>query len=172
MLHVVTHGKPDTAMPGFHTQLSPEDVATVVDYVRAAFMVPAPMSEQIASKVMEVVSASASIVDMNASMPDNLQGDPMMGQGLYAGNCSTCHGMNGDGQGPRAYFILPKPRNFQHAGSRSTYNRPALYRAIARGTLGSEMPAWDTVLNPQQIADLAEYVFRTFIRPETAALEP
>ena len=41
-----------------------------------------------------------------------------------------------------------------------------LYKAIAEGTRGTEMPAWDKVLNPQEIADVAEYVYAAFIRPE------
>ena len=75
----------------------------------------------------------------------------------------TCHGKDGDGRGPRAYFINPKPRNFLHAGSRAELNRPELYEHIGEGVRGTEMPAWDKVLTPQQIADVAEYVFRQFI---------
>ena len=42
----------------------------------------------------------------------------------------------------------PDPRNF-----------------IGKGKLGTEMPAWEKVLEPQQIADLSEYVFTAFIHP-------
>ena len=33
------------------------------------------------------------------------------------------------------------------------------------GKLGTEIPAWSKVLTEQEIADVAEYVFRKFIRP-------
>jgi mono/diheme cytochrome c family protein len=92
-----------------------------------------------------------------------LLGDAARGRELYRANCVACHGEEGDGRGPRAYFILPKPRNFTHPASRSAYNRPHLYHSIARGKLGTEMAAWDTVLDPQSIADVAEYVYRRFI---------
>ena len=74
-------------------------------------------------------------------------------------------GEDGDGRGPRGYFINPKPRNFLHAASRAALNRPTLHRVISKGKLRTEMPAWDKVLDPQQIADLSEYVFTSFIQP-------
>ena len=83
---------------------------------------------------------------------------------LYVANCTTCHGEVGDGRGPRAYFINPKPRNFTHAAARSVLNRPALFEAISKGRLYSEMSAWDKVLSNQQIADVVEYVFKEFIQ--------
>ena len=52
-------------------------------------------------------------------------------------------------------------------------NRVALYAGIAEGRLMSEMPAWKQVATPQQMADVAEYVFQTFIRDGgTAAAAP
>ena len=35
--------------------------------------------------------------------------------------------------------------------------------------LGTEMPAWRQVATPQQIADVAEYVFQSFVRASVAA---
>jgi mono/diheme cytochrome c family protein len=173
MIHVATYGKPDTAMPGFQKQLPVEDITAVVDYVRTAFVPPLP-AEGVASLDQRLrVTDGATLdatgkVDMTLPLPKGLVGDPDRGIALYLMNCSACHGADGDGQGPRAYFILPKPRNFHHPASRETYNRPALYKAIARGRLGAEMPAWDTVFDDQQIADVAEYVYRAFIRPDRA----
>ena len=162
MLQVVAYGKADTAMPGFSTQLAPEHIAAVVSYVRGAFMgvgeEPAP---SVGAGDRALVHPGA---DLQASFPDGLIGDAGVGHGLYAANCAVCHGVDGDGKGPRAYFILPKPRNFGHPAARHSLNRPALYRAIAKGTRGSEMTAWEKVLAPQEIAHVAEYVFEAFIR--------
>jgi len=99
-------------------------------------------------------------------MPEELKGDPQRGMALYMLNCTACHGSAGDGEGPRAYFIRPKPRNFLLPASRRSLNRPALFRGIARGKPGTEMPAWEKVLNRQQIADIAEFVFQRFIMQE------
>jgi mono/diheme cytochrome c family protein len=174
MITSVTHGRPDTAMPGFGSQLNTMDIEAVVDYVRAAFM-QAPAGEGISGTYAHGTPAAASAppekhehhhsgkIDMKAQMPKGLIGDARRGGKFYQQNCATCHGKEGDGRGPRAYFINPKPRNFLHAGSRAELNRPELYEHIGEGVRGTEMPAWDKVLTPQQIADVAEYVFRQFI---------
>ncbi len=86
-------------------------------------------------------------------------------------NCVFCHGVRGDGLGPRSSFITPKPRNFMHPDSRATLNRPALFKAIIIGKPGTVMPAWGKVLGPQQIADVAEFVFQDFIQPEPALID-
>ncbi|MBI1956005.1 MAG: c-type cytochrome, partial [Acidobacteria bacterium] len=71
-----------------------------------------------------------------------------LGKTTYTRNCAPCHGVNGDGQGPAAYLLYPKPRNFQAARFRlvSTWDSvPAdedLFRTISRGMPGSAMPSW------------------------------
>jgi mono/diheme cytochrome c family protein len=44
-------------------------------------------------------------------------------------------------------------------------NRPALFDAISTGKRGTVMPAWKTVLDEQQIANVAEFVFEAFVHP-------
>ena len=111
-------------------------------------------------------------VDMDAPFPAGLKSDFKRGRGIYMTNCTACHGVRGDGLGPRAYFIQPKPRNFLHIESRSMFNRPALFRAIMMGKAGTVMPAWGTVLSPQQVADVAEFVYQDFIHPNPDEIEP
>jgi len=104
--------------------------------------------------------------DMSLPLPRGLKGDPDKAAVFFMQNCATCHGTSGDGEGPRAYFINPPPRNFLLESSRQRLNRPELFDAISIGRTGSEMPAWRTVLSEQEIANLAEFVFQTFISPE------
>jgi len=101
--------------------------------------------------------------DMSLPMPQGLKGDIEKGRDFYMQNCYTCHGVTGAGDGPRAYFINPVPRDFLLEASRQYLNRPALFEAITNGRTGSEMPSWGKVLNPQEIANVAEYVFQSFI---------
>lgn len=163
MLEVVRYGKADTAMPGFSTQLEDNDISKVVDYVRQAFMdLPGERGKSHSG------SEELAGLDMEAPLPQGLYGDVSRGAAYYRQNCVACHGESGDGKGPRAYFILPKPRNFHHDAARHTLNRPNLYTAIARGSNGTDMPAWDVILSGQQIADIVEYVYQTFIRPKTS----
>jgi mono/diheme cytochrome c family protein len=102
--------------------------------------------------------------DMKAPFPSGLNGDAAKGKAFYDSNCAECHGVKGDGQGPRAYFIRPVPRNFTDERSRLTLNRPAIYAATFFGRNGTEMPAWSKVLSEQEIANVSEFVFQTFIR--------
>ncbi len=160
MVRSVTFGRPDTAMAGFRDQLAPAQIEAVVDYIRTAFMGQGADSS--------MVEAAPVRIDMELPFTSGLVGDPVRGQAFYLQNCVACHGERGDGQGPRAYFILPKPRDFTLEASRATLNRPVLYEAIAKGRRGAEMPAWETVLDAQTMTDIAEYVFQTFIRLQKA----
>jgi len=112
-------------------------------------------------------------VDMSLPYIGGLKGTAARGKAFYDDNCATCHGIKGDGQGPRAYFIRPVPRDFLGEEARMTLNRPALQAAISAGRVGTEMPAWSKVVDEQQIADVAEYVLQSFIlsAPATARSE-
>jgi mono/diheme cytochrome c family protein len=110
----------------------------------------------------------ASAFDPTLPLPLGLSGKLQRGASFYRANCVACHGPKGDGQGPRAYFINPPPRNFIDPAMRSRLNRPLLFAAIHAGRLGTEMPAWSKVASDQQIADVAEYVFQTFVLGSTA----
>lgn len=174
MLDSVTRGRPGTAMAGFGDRLPPQDVEAVVDYVRAALMVPETAISGIKAhggregdKAEEPARA-----DMRLPMPDGLKGDPDKGGRFYMANCATCHGAAGDGKGPRAYFINPKPRNFHDPAAQAGFNRPAIYAATAMGRQGTEMPAWSKVLSGQEIADVAEFVFQRYIQSGAKARKP
>ena len=170
----ITHGRPGTAMVGWKTQLSSTDIQMLAEHVhqtyvqgdahRLASAPAAPISGTRAHGGREADAASTSAkVDMTTGLPNGLKGDFKRGGAFYLANCATCHGARGDGAGPRAYFINPKPRSFVTEGSRASFNRLALYVAISEGRLGTEMPAWSKVTTPQQMADVTEYVFQAFI---------
>lgn len=174
MVGSVTNGRPGTGMAPFSGRLSGADIEAVVDYVRTALMVP--QSETISgvrahggrsTDVAPQAKQKPPVVpaDMSLPLPNGLKGDAAKGGKFYDANCATCHGVKGDGKGPRAYFINPKPRNFRSAESQAILNRPVIYMSTAMGKLGTEMPAWSKVLTDQEIADVSEYVFRRFIRP-------
>jgi cytochrome c len=67
------------------------------------------------------------------------------GKRLYANYCVACHGEKGDGNGPAAKYLNPKPRNFGEGKFRlvSTVNRRPtdqdLLRVLERGMPGSAM---------------------------------
>lgn len=175
MITAVTTGKPGSAMAGFGSRLQAPDIEAVVDYVRAALMVPQTDisgTDAHAGRAGSSPAAKAapkapgpSGADMKQPMPNQLKGDPIAGGRFYMGNCATCHGAKGDGKGPRAYFINPKPRNFLDPAFTAAFNRPAIYAATSMGRLGTEMPAWSKVLSDQEIANVTEFVFTRFVQP-------
>lgn len=176
MVEAVTNGRSGTAMASFKSQLPKKDIEAVVDYVRAVLMVP---ESQISGTMAHGGGAremgknhgahgplpATPSADMTLPLPSGLKGDAAKGKKFYLANCATCHGDKGDGKGPRAYFINPKPVNFLSEKSRASLNRPTLFTIIAAGKLGTEMPAWRHVLNDQEMANVAEYVFRAYIEP-------
>jgi DMSO reductase family type II enzyme heme b subunit len=69
----------------------------------------------------------------------------LSGPRLFTQYCAACHGENGDGNGPAARFLYPKPRNLREGQFRlvTTTNRiPSdedLMRVVVRGMPGSAM---------------------------------
>ena len=200
MIASVTHGRKETAMMSFSHRLTNDEIGFVVDYIRNTFMkgpvvADASMSDLAASSgrhsagghgaarghapaglgasmVPRLPPPVEPAVDMTAPLPGALQGDFNNGRIIYLRSCVACHGPRGDGLGPRSHFINPKPRNFLHPESRRQLNRPELFKAIVIGKTGTVMPAWGKVLGPQQVADVAEFVFQDFIHPDPDSIEP
>jgi len=169
MIASVTYGRPNTPMPGFGTQLSPAEIAAVVDMIRAEFMTADAAAESAPQDFHHPGNGVYGPVGPAAEkpgVPDDYAGDAARGALLYAKNCVACHGADGHGDGPRAYFIFPKPRNFHDPASRAYLDRRTLYSGIKFGVVGKEMPAWGKVLSDAQIADVAEYVFRQFLEDD------
>lgn len=200
MLTSVTFGRKQTAMMSFANRLSEEEIGAVVDYIRETFMkgpvvadagmtdlsqgargghggggqprAPSSIGAHGMAPGLGQPQAQVAQADMSEGFPGGLQGDFERGRDIYLRNCSTCHGVRGDGLGPRSSFIQPRPRNFLHVESRNSLNRPTLFRAIGIGKPGTVMPAWSKVLSAQQIADVAEFVFQDFIHPNPDEIEP
>ena len=157
MIRSVTQGRADTAMAAFAGRLPAQDIEAVVDYVRASHMLPATGA----------FASSAS--SLTLPFQNGLSGNADKGVKIFTANCTACHGVKGDGNGPRAYFINPRPRNFIDPAFGSSFNRPAIFNAVSEGRQGTEMPAWSKVLDNQAIADVSEFVFQRFVhRPPMA----
>ncbi len=73
---------------------------------------------------------------------------------IYTANCVSCHGPNGQGNGPAAGALKPSPVNF-HVRQPTTQRA---WTALNEGIPGSAMPAWKAVLTPDQIRQLIPYV--------------
>ena len=84
------------------------------------------------------------------------------GKRLFEMNCKHCHGRDGDGSGPTAAFLSPKPRDFtKRKFARDNLDSPQRHAeliAVIRGGIpGSSMPAFK-LLSTSQVHVLSEYV--------------
>lgn len=71
------------------------------------------------------------------------------GEVVYLRYCSGCHGVAGDGKGPAAPFLSPKPRNFTSGVYKFTTTPSGsppleedLLRTVTEGLHGTSMPGW------------------------------
>ena len=84
------------------------------------------------------------------------------GKRVYERRCLGCHGREGDGNGPAATFLDPRPRNFT-LGSFKFRTTPSgslptdgdLYRTLTRGVRGTAMPPWHELPEKDRIAVIA-----------------
>jgi len=94
------------------------------------------------------------------------------GREVYDLNCGGCHGDNGNGAGPAARFLHPRPRNYRKAiykfTSTASGQRPLredLFRTVTRGLAGSSMPGFPLI--PEESRhDVVEYVRYLSMRGE------
>ncbi|HEU5321831.1 MAG TPA: cbb3-type cytochrome c oxidase subunit II [Methylomirabilota bacterium] len=81
------------------------------------------------------------------------------GKAVYERRCVGCHGVKGDGNGPVAAFLDPRPRDFT-LGAFKVRTTPSgslptdgdLYRTLARGVRWTAMPTWHELPEKDRIA--------------------
>ena len=83
------------------------------------------------------------------------------GKQVYFRRCVGCHGEKGDGNGPSARFLNPKPRNFTSGTFkfRSTVGGPNslpsdedLFITVSHGLWGTAMPPWYEISAQERLA--------------------
>ena len=65
------------------------------------------------------------------------------GKDLFKANCSSCHGDNGQGDGPTASTLTPKPRNFHSLeGWKNGSKVSQMYKTLQEGIAGTAMASY------------------------------
>ncbi len=93
------------------------------------------------------------------------------GRELYATTCAPCHGLQGDGNGPIAGDLNPRPTDFRDPDFMRKATPYQFFNAITYGVEGTAMPSHYDALDPQRRWDIAFYLMtlrRGFrpVRPE------
>ena len=85
--------------------------------------------------------------------------DLARGAALYAANCASCHGLNGDGHGPDGAKLKPAPVAFRDAGRARERSPFALYQVVGQGLDGTAMRSFSELPSQDRWA-LAFYASR------------
>lgn len=87
------------------------------------------------------------------------------GRGLYMRHCSHCHGTSGDGNGPTAQYLNPRPRDYRHGifkftttDAQSKASRDDIHRVLRNGVPGTYMPSFVPMLQQEELHAVVEYV--------------
>lgn len=88
----------------------------------------------------------------------------LQGQAVYQERCVQCHGVNGDGNGPTAASMYPRPRDYRlgiFKFTSTTYGskpmREDLIHTVTNGIRGTSMPDF-RLIPPDEIEAVVDYV--------------
>jgi mono/diheme cytochrome c family protein len=94
------------------------------------------------------------------------------GAEVYTRYCVQCHGVNGDGNGVAAAYMIPRPRNYLLGIFKFTSTnygakplREDLLRTVRRGIRGTSMPSFP-LLPPKDLESVIDYVLALTHRGE------
>ena len=119
------------------------------------------------SPTLHVVGDDGHPAQIAAAEGDTIQviGDGLQkGRDLYLRHCVHCHGVSGDGDGPTAPYLKPRPRDYRKGifkfkstpyGTRAS--RDDLFRIVKLGVPGTYMPSF-MLLPDDEVSAIVEYV--------------
>ncbi len=79
------------------------------------------------------------------------------GQKIYSENCTTCHGAQGNGEGPIANQLNPKPANFLNTERMSRLSPFQIFNTIRLGVPNTAMAGFQN-FSDQEVWDLSFYL--------------
>ena len=142
-----------SAMPVWHEMLKEDDVWNIITFLYD-YTGHEPRTWELAKKEDKPEEKPALAKDARL--------DEAAVDAIYAKRCSHCHGEEGDGAGPAAEFLYPKPRDFTlgsfkykttHADDEFPIDDD-LRKTIMEGLPGTSMPAWKSLLSPAEVDGL------------------
>ncbi len=84
--------------------------------------------------------------------------EPDLGRELYLKHCQTCHGPEGQGDGPTAPYLPVTPRDLTRRPYKNGCGPGAVVQTVKEGFEKSGMPAFKSTLTEAEIWSLAHYV--------------
>lgn len=108
--------------------------------------------------------ADATVEGLDPSVTKEAGWNLKHGRNLYMKHCLHCHGVSGDGAGPTAQYLNPRPRDYRQgvfkftstiSGIKAT--RDDLMRTLDEGIPGTSMPSFKLLKN-HELTAIVEYV--------------
>jgi len=102
-----------------------------------------------------VVVATSALAGAPALTPEVLKN----GKSVYEGaaGCVACHGASGRGDGPVAFALNPRPRDFTREPFKQGDSVEQVFATLTTGLAGTKMPGFPQIKEPDRWA-LAYYV--------------
>lgn len=104
-------------------------------------------------------------------MPEETEELVAQGLGIYFRRCSFCHGLLGDGEGPAAEFMDPRPRDFTLGTFKFRTTESGelpldedMFRTVSRGLPGTGMQAFDDDLIKNGLSEQERWAVIAYIK--------
>jgi mono/diheme cytochrome c family protein len=78
------------------------------------------------------------------------------GEDIYKKQCAACHGKKGEGDGPAAVALNPRPANLADEEAMEALTDEQLRKIIGQG-IGA-MPGFDSILQPDELESVLKYI--------------
>ena len=112
------------------------------------------------SRLAKIAVTSIAVAAFGLTMvaTQSFAADPTNGKKVFTANCVVCHGDKGDGMGPAAATMNPKPRNFTSATEMRGIDDARLHKSTSEGRPGTAMVGFAKTLKVSDIDDVIAYI--------------
>jgi len=110
------------------------------------------------SKIRFIVIAGLIVLSLWMFL-NNSSGDELnRGMAIYQAHCLSCHGPLGNGQGPEAASLDPKPTDFTNKTIMNALTPEKMEKAIVEGIPDTSMKGFGSILSPEDVRDVILYI--------------
>lgn len=144
ILRTIKKGLPGTSMISWGGVLDDNQLSQLLPILKG-------FSKQFGDKPVTPIQISHKISNTSLAIAN--------GQKIYAQYCFQCHGEKGNGNGPMAKDLSPRPRDLTKEESFfGGYADEDIYLRIATGLAGTAMPSFEKIITDEQKWELVYYV--------------